>query len=77
MGGFKDAQSWRRKIWPLYDKICQLDIPILVHDTASDRDGHPNPELVGIEQLLLEADNNALAFFYWRFLFVTWSISAV
>ena len=35
---------------------------MLVHDTASDRDGHPNPALVGIEQLFLEADNNALAF---------------
>ena len=33
-----------------------------MHDTASDRDGHPNPALVGIEQLFLEADNNALAF---------------
>jgi hypothetical protein len=32
------------------------------HDTASDRDGHPNPALVGIEQLYLEVDNNALPF---------------
>ena len=42
--------------------MCQLDVPILVHDTASDRQGHPNPALVGIEQLFLEADNNALPF---------------
>jgi aminocarboxymuconate-semialdehyde decarboxylase len=62
MGGFENANLGAEKLWPLYDKICQLDIPVLVHDTASDRDGHPNPALVGIEQLFLEADNNALAF---------------
>jgi predicted TIM-barrel fold metal-dependent hydrolase len=62
MGGFKDANLGAEMLWPLYDKISQLDIPILVHDTASDRDGHPNPALVGIEQLYLEVDNNALPF---------------
>jgi predicted TIM-barrel fold metal-dependent hydrolase len=54
MGGFEGANLGAEKLWPFYDKICQLDIPILVHDTASDRDGHPNPALVGIEQLFLE-----------------------
>ena len=62
MGGFKDANLGAEKLWPFYDKVCQLDIPILVHDTASDRAGHPNPALVGIEQLFLEVDNNKLPF---------------
>jgi predicted TIM-barrel fold metal-dependent hydrolase len=62
MGGMQDANLGAERLWPLYDKISQLNIPILVHDTASDRDGHPNPALVGIEQLFLETDNNALAF---------------
>jgi predicted TIM-barrel fold metal-dependent hydrolase len=62
MGGFTDANLGAEKLWPFYEKVCELDIPILVHDTASDRDGHPNPALVGIEQLYLEVDNNALPF---------------
>ncbi len=62
MGGFEDANLGAERLWPVYDKVCQLDIPILVHDTASDRQDHPNPALVGIEQLFLEADNNALPF---------------
>ena len=62
MGGFEDANLGAERLWPVYDKVCQLDIPILVHDTASDRQDHPNPALVGIEQLYLEADNNALPF---------------
>ena len=62
MGGFEDANLGAERLWPFYDKVCQLDVPILVHDTASDRQGHPNPALVGIEQLFLEADNNALPF---------------
>jgi predicted TIM-barrel fold metal-dependent hydrolase len=60
--GTEFVERLPRRLWPLYDKISQLNIPILVHDTASDRDGHPNPALVGIEQLFLETDNNALAF---------------
>lgn len=55
MGGFENANLGAEKLWPLYDKICQLDIPVLVHDTASDRDGHPNPALVGIEQLFFRS----------------------
>jgi hypothetical protein len=62
MGGFADANLGSEKLWPFYEKCCELDIPILVHDTASDRDGHPNPALVGIEQLYLEVENNALPF---------------
>ena len=62
MGGFTDANLGAEKLWPFYEKVCELDVPILVHDTASDRDGHPNPALVGIEQLYLEVDNNALPF---------------
>jgi len=57
-----DANLGAEKLWPFYQKCCDLDVPILVHDTASDRDGHPNPALVGIEQLYLEVDNNALPF---------------
>ena len=62
MGGFTDANLGAEKLWPFYEKVCELDVPVLVHDTASDRDGHPNPALVGIEQLYLEVDNNALPF---------------
>lgn len=62
MGGFADANLGAERLWPFYQKCCDLNVPILVHDTASDRDGHPNPALVGIEQLYLEVDNNALPF---------------
>jgi hypothetical protein len=42
-------------------KDLRIDVPIL-STIPLPIDGHPNPALVGIEQLYLEVENNALPF---------------
>ena len=53
MGGAENANLGAEKLRPLYDKICQLDIPVAVHDTASTATAIPIRRWSASSQLFL------------------------
>jgi predicted TIM-barrel fold metal-dependent hydrolase len=50
-GGYGDGDLDSEALWPLYDEVSQLDIPILVHPAARVFEAqHSHPWLVGSER---------------------------
>lgn len=50
-GGYGDGDLDNEILWPLYEEICKLDIPILVHPAARVFEAqHSHPWLVGSER---------------------------
>lgn len=50
-GGWGDGDLDQEVLWPLYEEICRLDVPILVHPAARVFEAqHSHPWLVGSER---------------------------
>lgn len=51
MGGYRDGDLDSEALWPLYEEICRLDIPVLVHPAARVFEAqHSHPWLIGSER---------------------------